>query len=330
MNSVVLFGDINIDILMSIPRYPPAGGDAMAGHVAIRPGGSVANTAIVLSKLGLKTRLVGRVGNDIWAEKAMQPLIDSGVDLTHVSRDPVDSTGLIFIPVTSDGERTMFSYRGANIHKPADEIEPGILDSAGFLHISSYNLLESPQREATYKLVDLARNRNLKISVDVGVEPALRLQDELIQLMPSLSLVVLSVEEARNLVDADTPHEISTQLLDQGVSLVGLKLGRSGCLVAGPRSQHLIPGFAVDTVDTTGAGDSFCAGLIYGCVSGLGLGACGVIANALGALATTVWGCGLALPGSTELDLFLDQQGEDAEDPELGGWIIEARTGLSG
>lgn len=87
--------------------------------------------------------------------------------------------------------------------------------------------------------------------------------------------------------------------------MIGLKFGKQGCLIASSEGFQRLPGLEVPTVDTTGAGDAFCAGLLYGQWAGLGLGESGLLANLLGALATTVWGSGPALPGRVELAKYL-------------------------
>ena len=317
---IVLFGDINIDVLMSIAKYPDSGGDAMASRITVRPGGSVANTAIVLAKLGVDVSMIGRTGDDIWAERALIPLIDSGVDISGVSRDGDDSTGLIFIPVESGGQRTMFSYRGANIRKPQAEITPEIFLSASHFHISSYNFLESPQKEASWRSVEIAKELGLPISLDVGVEPAIYARDEIERLMPDLALIVLSLDEAKELLGAASEKEAVDISLAYGIDVVGIKLGAAGCILTSCSEIHHIPGFSVETVDTTGAGDAFCAGLIFANTSALSLPAAGVLANALGALATTVWGAGQKMPGREETrSLIMDWRGS-LESPHKQDW----------
>ena len=305
--TIVCFGDINVDVLMSINKYPPIGGDAMASRVTLRPGGSVANTGIVLAKLGGSVKMISRVGNDHWADIALKPLIEAGVDITNVSHDHNDSTGLIFIPVPPGGERTMLSYRGANVHKSRDEITSEVLQDAGWLHVSSYNFLVIPQREASWHVVELAHSLGVRISMDIGVEPAITAKEDLLNLFPKLSLVVLSPDEGEELIGINTPEKVVEECLDIGVDLVGLKLGKDGCLIGDCNQNYLLPGFAIQPVDTTGAGDAFCAGLIFAQVFNAGLKESGLLANALGALAATVWGGGDVLPGSNELLSFFGE-----------------------
>jgi len=355
MIEVTLFGDVNVDALMSIPSYPSPGGDAMAQQVILRPGGSVANTAIVLARLGVKTKMIARVGDDRWADMALEPLINLEVDVSAVQRDPTDSTGLIFIPVTHEGERTMFSYRGANTRTPVEAITAQALGQPRFLHLSAYNFLTSPQREATWKAVELAKEAGIPISMDIGVEPSRRVTGDgdcgatLLALLPDLALVVLGREEAQNLVGSSDPATACAALGQTygstparqggGLGLIGLKLGKDGCFIASNTEQYFLPGFTVDAVDTTGAGDAFCAGMLFGRLAGISLPASGLLANALGALATTVWGGGPVLPGKAEVTCFLQEEvcrkpGDDRKKRDSGqsaeflGWREEILSAL--
>jgi ribokinase len=295
MKTVILFGDINIDILMSIGPYPEPGEDAMATHVTLRPGGSVANTATVLSKLDIEAKMIGCTGEDVWADLALESLLSSGINVDYVSKKPNYTTGLIFIPVTTNGERTMFSYRGANIQFQPSEISSAIFEDASLLHISGYNFLESPQREATWRSIEIAREMAIPISLDTGVEPAHHARQALMSVLPDLSLLVLGMEEAGALLGAKTVEHAVEGFLAGGIKTVAIKLGREGCTLANDEGSHKSPGYAMKTVDTTGAGDAFCGGIL-------------LLANLLGGLATTVWGAGPVLPGAEDVLEYLRNQ----------------------
>ena len=328
MQTVVLFGDINIDVLMSIGPYPEPGGDAMANQVTLRPGGSVANTAIVLGKLDVEPKMIGCTGEDLWGDLALESLVSSGVNVDFVSKSPIHTTGLIFIPVTPDGERTMFSYRGANLRVRPSEITPKIYEDTRFLHISGYNFLESPQKEATWRAVELAKDRGTAISLDTGVEPSHHAKQALISILPELSLLVLGMQEAGALLGVKTIEHAVEGFLARGVTTIAIKLGREGCFLATAEGSHLLPGFPMKTVDTTGAGDAFCGGMLYGLLNGLSLGACGSLANLLGGLATTVWGAGPALPGADEVLDYLRTQEKIFTRSEINDWEAEILRSL--
>jgi ribokinase len=292
LKKVTVFGDINVDVLMSISSYPQPGEDATAAKVVLHPGGSAANTALALTRLGVKTIMIGRTGDDNWADIALEPLAKVGVDIHSVQRDPDNPTGLIFIPVTDKGERTMFSYRGANLRISASDIEPQALANSSILHLSGYNFLVSPQKEASYRAVELAQDMGIDLSMDVGTVPAAQAKSELERILPLLNLVILGSDEAGDLLSSQTPEEAIAALLELGVSMVAFKLGQDGCIVADRAGTYRLPAFEVETVDTTGAGDAFCAGILFARLHGLSVPAAGLLANALGGLATTVWGGG--------------------------------------
>jgi ribokinase len=135
MATVVVLGDINIDVLMPVPDYPQPGGETLSERVTSSLGGSAANAAIVLARLGAVPRLVARVGQDPWAEMALEALRQAGVEVGCVQRDAQALTGMMFTPVTPDGERTMFGQRGANPRLDPSLITADIFRGASWLHL---------------------------------------------------------------------------------------------------------------------------------------------------------------------------------------------------
>jgi ribokinase len=310
MPEVVVFGDINVDVLMPISSFPVSGEDAMASSITVCQGGSGANTSIVLSKLGVSVQMIGRTGSDYWGKIARQSLQDCGIDLRAVSRDPKLSTGLIFIPVTENGERTLFSFRGANASITPENIKSEAIKAEHFLHLSGYTFLRSPQREATWRLVEMAQQTGARISLDSGIAPVNQANPELVKLLPLLSTLILGVTEAKSLTGAETKDGAVQALIESGVNLVGLKLGSEGCLIANSDGEIHVPPFPVQVIDTTGAGDAFSAGMIYSQLKSLPLPCAGILANALGGLATTVLGGGWFFPHSAAVIRFIEQNAD--------------------
>jgi ribokinase len=328
LKKVTVFGDINVDVLMSISSYPQPGEDATAEKVILRPGGSAANTALALTKLGVKTNMIGRTGDDTWADIALEPLTKAGVDIRSIRRDPDKPTGLIFIPVTANGERTMFSYRGANLRISPSEIEPQTLANSSILHLSGYNFLVSPQKEASYRALELAQNMGIDLSMDIGTVPAVQAKPELERILPLLNLVILGSDEAGDLLSSQTSEEAIPALLERGVRMVAFKLGQDGCIVADRTGMYRLPAFEVETVDTTGAGDAFCAGMLFARLHDLSLPAAGLLANALGGLATTVWGGGSDMPERREVLNFLLTQENKRTKVGENKWVEEILSKL--
>ena len=326
MPQVVTLGDINVDIIAHIPRYPPSGGDGLARRASVHGGGSAANTAAVLARLGVDVGLIGRVGEDPLAEWALAELAEAGVDLSAVQRDPELMTGLMFIAVTPDGERTMFGYRGANARTSPALLDEAYIAAARLLHLSGYALLEGPQREAALRALEVARGAGSTVTLDVGLEAATKLAQEIKDLLPQVDLLLPTLLEAERLTDCGDAEEAIERLLSWGAKAVALKMGAQGCLVGTAEGIFAVPAFAVEVRDTTGAGDAFDAGLIFGRLKGLGWRESALLANALGAMAAAVEGAGSSLPGREEVRAFLEErQGH----PSWRAWRRELRILLA-
>jgi ribokinase len=286
MPEVITLGDINVDIIAAIPAYPSRGGDSVADGASLHTGGSAVNTAIALAGLGLEVGFIGRVGQDALAAQALADLADAGVDTRLVQFDPTIPTGIIFIAVTPDGERTMFGARGANSYT-----DPQLLDEAYFVgtrwfHFSGYTLLAEPQRSTALRALELARGVGAQISLDVGVEPALRAQHEIQRVLPLVDIVFPNETELFLLTDGIDSGQAPVHLLKRGVGAVVAKYGANGSEVTLTHLRAAMPAFSVSPVDTTGAGDCFDAGFIFGRLAGLDWEEAAVIGNAVGALST--------------------------------------------
>lgn len=316
----LLMGDINVDTTMTIHKYPKLGGDAFADQVSTQPGGGIVNSSASLTGLGESVALLAATGQDVWADMVLTPLEAIGVDLSRVVRLPEATTGLIFLPIAA-GERTMFSFRGANTLFHPDWVTPQTLQGVHLLHLSGYALLTQPYRDAIIKAVRLAIVANIPVSLDTALEPVLQQTETFRWLLPNLAVCILGLEEAQALVGGTSPDECTDLLLAEGVKLVGLKLGRDGALLATKDERCQFPIFKVDSIDTTGAGDSFSSGLIYAYHHRLDLQTAGTLASALGALATTVYGGGLGMSWRTKLVTFLMERRESPEPGHYGEWI---------
>lgn len=306
-----MLGDINIDTVWPVDKMPAPGRDAYVQKVAVGLGGAVLNTAIVLDKFGQRTAMLSCMGDDVWARQVSEKLAQTGINLEYVRVKPQYASGLIFIAVTPDGERTMFSQRGANIHYGPQDLDEDAFRSASILHLSGYSLLELPQKEAVWRAVELAHQYNVPISLDTGFEPIFIDPDGLRRLIQELDICVTGLQETAELFGLSDPQAAAAHLLSLGVKLAAIKLGEQGCFVTDGKDSCFYPAFKIDVADTTGAGDSFTAGLLFGWTHDLSLPASAVLASALGALAATVYGAGLSLPGRHAVLEFLKARREN-------------------
>src|SRR6476469_4430175 len=140
--TILILGDANADLSAALPRFPAEGDDSQIAALSWGSGGSAANVGAALALLGAPVRLLARVGRDPAAEIALRVARAAGADLTMVQLDDTLATGLCFAAVSPGGERTFFSYRGANANFEFDPDQAGQLEGARWLHISGYSLLE--------------------------------------------------------------------------------------------------------------------------------------------------------------------------------------------
>ena len=322
MPQVVAIGDINIDVISHIPGYPQKGGEGLAEQGHIYCGGSAANTAIVLGRFGVDVGIIGRVGEDVLAPLALAALAEAGVDGRCIQRDPQTITGIILVAVTPDGERTMFGCRGANVRTDPALLDEDYIAQARFFHLSGYSLLAAPQRDAALRALEVAHQAGLTVTADLGLEAVMRVTDWAKAILPQVDILFPSQPEAEYLTGHRDMEGAIEALLDCGVGVVALKLGKRGCAIGTGEGTFVVPGFAVTTVDTTGAGDSFDAGIILGRLEGWGWRESALLADALGALTASVEGAGTSLAARGEVRAFLEAH---LDQPSWQDWWEELR-----
>ena len=294
MPDVVALGDVNVDIIASFDAYPAKGQDALASSIGFHCGGSAANTAMALARMGFEVCLIARVGIDPLASKALQGLDEAGVLPSGLQRDPTEMTGLMYVVVTPDCERTILGHRGANALTDPNDICRDEISRARLFHLSGYALLAEPQRSAALLALEIAVRHDLVVTLDPGLSIPQTALEEARALLPAVDLFLPNLAEARQLTGLTDPEACARWLLDAGVGLVALKLGKDGCLVGSGEGCVHVPGFAVEVRDSTGAGDYFAAGYLAGYLGGLDRRSAALLGNAMGAVAVARMGAGTA------------------------------------
>ena len=287
---VVVFGDVTIDIVARVESYPPPGGDVQPLETRINVGGTSLNTAVMLTRLGVSAALIARIGPDFLGDHVLTEMERQGLGTQWIQRDPVIPTGLVYIAVTPDGQRTMLGGAGANRNLTISETDLEMLRGARWLHVTSYNVLAPDSLDATLRAFHVARASSLTSSFDIGLAPIRLAPDALRQAAAQADILLPSEDSAS--------ESSSDQLLIS-------KRGSAGCDWNVRGESFHVPAFAITVVDTTGAGDAFDAGFIAGRLRGLDLRTSALLGNACGAVACTVQGAGEALPAmQVVLDLL--------------------------
>jgi len=324
MPDVVALGDLNVDIIAHFPTFPSKGGDALAYSTELHCGGSAANAAIALARLGVPVGLIARVGPDSWALKALHSLQTAGVDAGGLQRDPAAMTGLMYVVVTPDGERTILGYRGANALTDPNQISEEYVQGARLFHLSGYALLAEPQRSAALLTLEMACRHGLVVTLDPGLSISQTALDEMHALLPVVNILLPNLSEAQKLAKMTAPEDCAETLLGKGCQAVALKLGQEGCLIGSREGLRRVPSLAVQTRDSTGAGDGFAAGFIAGHLAELSLHGAAILGNALGAMAAARVGASMEALEGHDVLAFLRDYSQQETHGEHRGAIQEA------
>jgi ribokinase len=296
--SVFLFGDINLDVTMLVPEIPPPGQDAYVERLLFNLGGSATNTCIALSQLGFESRLLGSVGVDPNAAYLITALETYGIDTSIIQHKDDTPSGQIFLTVLPGGERTMYSYRGANVLTSPEDIPSNVLDAVDLVHLSGYVFLKAPQRDTALKLIEVARKKNISISMDTGMDPVLHAHAEMKPAIKQMDIIICGQREGALLTGKEKPDDIIHAFFDLGIRCAAIKLGTQGCVVGLHGEIARLPALAVSAVDTTGSGDAFSAGILISWLTHSMLPEMCLLANSLGAFAATQLG-----PVSSKLNI---------------------------
>jgi ribokinase len=306
--SIVVLGDINVDVMGRVKAWPEPGQDCLAQKLEIRCGGVGANCAFGLARWGAAPRLLACVGQDIFSEYVLKILRASNVDTRSVQRTTAAMTGMFYINVTPDGERTFFGGRGANALLRLPRSNAALTTGTAAAHIAGHSFLDRGPARAAKHLIKAIRARGGWISLDVGMEPSKAIPQKILQMARSLDILLVSLDEAAALTGTRDPLKAFVALRKAGAREVVLKVGRRGCLISENDQAVLVPSFAVRAKDSTGAGDAFVAAFLQARLRGWSTVEGAIAANAAGALATTIVGAGQNLPGRGEVAALLSAQ----------------------
>ncbi|MDI1429407.1 carbohydrate kinase family protein [Polyangium sorediatum] len=299
----LVVGDANADLSSTLARFPDEGDDVAMTALGYSSGGSGANVATALAKLGARARLVTAVGRDPGADVALQAAKQAGVDLSFVETHPTQATGHCIVAISPGGERTFLSFRGANTAVACPDFA-AVFEEVVHLHVAGHALLEGEQGTTTLTLMEEARRRQIPISLDVCLPLVRTRAADLLALASRFSVLFGNTSELGALAPPDhhASHEAATTaLLAAGVPLVVGKLGANGAVVAEGSARTFLPAFPADVRDTTGAGDGFVAAFLYAWRRGATLEHAGRMGNAAGAHVVSRLGAAASLPGREEL-----------------------------
>lgn len=284
------------------------------------PGGAPANFAVGISRLGIETAFIGKVGDDPFGEYLHEILEKEGVNVKHLKKGiPGENTSLAFVYYDKNLDRDFFFYRNnaADQKFSKEELIPEFFSNIKFLHIGSISLAVEPIRSATFEAIRLCKEAGGRVSFDPNIrlsfwESEDSLRKMLYKALKHTDIFLPSKDELDFIFpDEKIDEQQKIKLLFEKfpIEIVALKKGNEGCLIRERNGFNLqLPSFEIEITDTTGAGDGFNAGFIFGLVNNYTLEEAGIIGNAIGALVIQSKGAMASLPMKEKLKQFLSEQ----------------------
>ncbi|BDG62355.1 ribokinase [Caldinitratiruptor microaerophilus] len=305
---IVVVGSLNLDLVARVPRRPLPGETVLGSALEQHPGGKGANQAVAAARLGARVAMVGAVGADGFGDALLASLRRDGVETRWVERRAGSGTGVALITVDDQAENSIIVIPGANGLVDPEQVAratPAIRAARVMLL-----QLEIPL-PAVMAAARLGREHGLTVLLDPAPAPPpdRPLPPELLALA---DYVTPNESEAAALtglpVNPDDPRPVAEALLRRGARRALIKLGARGAYLLGPEGEFRHPGFRVDAVDTTAAGDAFAGGLAAALHRGMPAGEALTWGCAAGALAATRPGAQEAMPMRDEFEGFLRER----------------------
>lgn len=315
---VVCFGEMLIDFV------PTVNGVSLAQAPAFKkaPGGAPANVAVCIARLGGSSAFIGKVGEDDFGHMLADVLKENKVNNSGMRFDPFARTALAFVTLRDDGEREFLFFRNpsADILLREAELDIGLIKKATIFHYGSISLIEEPCRSTQLAAMAIAKKSGCMLSFDPNLRLALwpsaeAAREGIMSIWDQADIIKVSEDEVAFLTGGDDPYSdavVMEKLFHPKLRLLLVSEGSKGCRYYTKQFKGRVPGLKVKPVDTTGAGDAFVGGILYGLASDATLyqdekqlKEALYFANACGAITVTEKGAIPAMPTKDAVEQLL-------------------------
>lgn len=296
MEKVLVLGSINIDFVSFVSRYPQPGETLVSNDFGIFQGGKGANQAIALAKLDIPTLMLGKVGKDILSDFALSSLQENSVNITGIGESQKNSTGSASIWVNAQGQNSIVIYPGAN----GEVNEDFIIQHEKFFDDASWFLtqFEVPLKSILLAL-KFAKKHGLKTVIDPA--PVKKINND--DIWGLVDYLLPNEIEIKELTHTENILKAIHALKSRGVKEVIVKLGKKGAAYESKGKLITFPATPVEQrVDTTGAGDCFIAGFLYGMIQQRDISQAIKIANLTASYSIQKKGAAISFPKKSEID----------------------------
>jgi ribokinase len=296
---VIGFGALNVDKLYKVNKIAREDEESFVLDFQEQLGGSAANTIVGLARLGLKTGYIGKVANDSGGKLLLKGFKREKVDTSGIKMALTGRSGVVTGYVDVKGQRALYVDPGVNDTLEFEEISLEYASNADFLHLTSF-VGEKPFKAQNRLVKELPK---IRVSLDPG-ELYARKGLSTLKTLIERSFVVFPNENEVRMLTGKELKEGSEILIKKGAGIVAVKLGEKGCYVTDGKERHQVKPYQTQVVDTTGAGDAFCAGFLYGLIKGKDLYTCAKLGNFVASRCITKVGARTGLPTQKDLQIL--------------------------
>lgn len=284
------------DTLVLLPRFPAYAGKERFHEETLSPGGQISTAMAACARLGLRAKYIGTVGNDERGRLQIDSLRAAGVDTEHVFvREGCPTQSAYILVDQATGERTVLWRRPECLRIPEEDIVPEMILNARLLHIDGH---DTP---AVARAAEIARAAGIPVTVDLDT-----VYEGLGRVLASADYLFASAEFPREWTGEDDPFRALELIQDEyGMRLAGMTLGEYGALARAQGQYFYSPAFAVETVDTTGAGDAFHGAFCYAVLKRMPIREALEFCNAMAALNCTAPGARGGLAAAAEAEALM-------------------------
>jgi len=292
---VVGLGQCSLDILGQLEVYPQLDQKAELSSLLLQGGGPVATALVTLARLGVSVAMLGAVGDDNFGQQIQDGLLAEGVDCTLLAKDPGCSSQAAFIAVDGEGHRNIFWHRGSAVPDVTNLYDTLLSRAVRVLHLDGLHLMPA------LTAAKIARSMNVVTVLDAGtMRPGLE------RLLPLIDHLVVSENFARQIFGRHDPEASLRFLAGYGAAGVTITCGESGSVsIDNTGAVFYQKAFVMDVVDTTGCGDVFHGGYIYGLLQGWEIRQTVRFAAACAALKSCALGGRTAIPDLPAVEALL-------------------------
>lgn len=311
MAHIACVGILCVDALgRPVDSLPEKGKLKLVDNISFQIGGCAANVSISLAKIGLPSSVIGRIGNDRSGQMLLDALKTERVEVKGLKIDSSVSTSASLVMISNDSERSIVHAMGTNQHFCFEDIDLEIIRNSRILLIAGTFLMPRFDGPGTEKLLKFAAGNNVLCCMDTAWDSTGEWMNKIEICLPYLDWFMPSYEEACKLSNKTDLKDIAQLFCEKGVKNVVIKLDKQGCFVK-PRHENgfIVPSYnKIDVKDSSGAGDSFCAGFIAGLYNNWDVRKCAMFANAVGAHCVMEIGTTTGIKTMEEVLTFMKDQ----------------------